>query len=382
FYIDELIAYGERRARAEVAKLPEGVYEAEAFMDDDGIDDQSYRFQVKITIRGGRIVFDFTGTDPQRRGPMNSNKVMTTMGCLYVLKCLMDPDIPMNQGFYRPYEIVVPEGCCLNARRPAACVGGLENIVRVTDMIFKAMAPALPHKVVAGTKAMICHTGFGGLHPVTGEYYTFMETIAGGYGGRHASDGPDAVQVHLQNTQNAPIEETELNYPVEIVRYNLVNDSEGPGKFRGGLGLRRDYRFLDHEPSFTFLADRRKIKPWGLFGGMSARLAKYCIIRDGQVIPTGSKTTFIAREEDVISVQSCGGGGFGHPFERDPQRVLRDVVERKVSVERAKRCYGVVVDPNTETVDEAATATYRAVHQPEEVPNRDEIFFGSRAISY
>ncbi|MBI3978438.1 MAG: hydantoinase B/oxoprolinase family protein [Chloroflexi bacterium] len=365
-YIDELIAYTERRTRAELAKLPPGVYEAEAFLDDDGIDDRPIRFQVKVTIGDGRVAFDFTGTDLQRRGPMNCSKTMTTSGCLYVLKCLIDPDIPLNHGFFNHVEVHVPEGTCLNARRPAAVVGGQEVCMRINELVFKAFSQALPEKVPAGTKGMVCHTAFGGLRPDSGEYYTFLETIAGGYGGRIRSDGPDAIQTHIQNTQNAPIEETELNYPVEILRYNLIDDSDGPGKFRGGLGLRRDYRFIDHEPSFTFLADRRKFAPWGLFGGMPGKLATYFIVRDGQVIPTGSKVTFIARQGDVISAQSCGGGGYGNPFERDPQRVLADVVERKVSVERARLCYGVVVDPVAETVDEAATAAFRATHQPQE----------------
>ena len=143
-------------------------------------------------------------------------------------------------------------------------VGGWETHARLNDVIFKALAPALPEHSPAGTKAMQCHAGFGGIDPRNGEYYCFLETLAGGYGGRFQSDGPDAVQTHGQNTENAPIEETERYYPVRILRYELVDDSEGPGKFRGGLGLRRDYVFLDHDVTFTVLADRDKAGPWGL----------------------------------------------------------------------------------------------------------------------
>jgi N-methylhydantoinase B len=360
FYLDALLSYTERRTRAELAKLPPGVYEAVDCVDDDGISDEPLRLRVQITISDGSITFDWAGTDPQRRGPMNATEAMTASACYFAAKCLIDPDIPVNHGFYHSIDVSAPEGSCLNAIRPAPCVGCWEMLMRVPDMVFKALFPAMPESVPACSKSSVCNLGFGGMHPSSGAYYTFMETIGGGYGGRYASDGPDAITAHIQNTQNAPIEETEINYPVQILRYSLVNDSDGPGKFRGGLGLRRDYRFREHEPSFTFLADRQKYAPWGLAGGMPGKRAEYMVIRDGEEIQTGSKATFIAREGDIVSVRTAGGGGYGKSFERDPQRVLRDVIESKVSVERAKSCYGVIVDLNTESVDEAGTARCRA----------------------
>ena len=185
-------------------------------------------------------------------------------------------------------------------------------------MLFKAFSEPMPDKVPAGTKGMICHVGFGGEDPRTGDYYTFLETMAGGFGGRIRSDGPDAVQTNVQNTQNAPVEETELNYPVRILRYGLIPDSEGPGRFRGGLGLVRDYVFPDHEPIFTTLADRAVFPPWGLFGGEEGRPARYLAIAGGEATPISSKGTAPVERGTMIRVETCGGGGYGPAWERDP----------------------------------------------------------------
>ena len=191
---------------------------------------------------------------------------------------------------------------------------------------------------------MMCHAGFGGIHPRTSEYYCFLETMAGGFGARATSDGPDAVQTHGQNTENTPVEETEFNYPVRIARYELVNDSEGAGKFRGGLGLRRDYVFTDHSPTFTVLADRDREGPWGLFGGESGKRAEYILNPDTNPKILNSKSTHELEPNDVVSYRTCGGGGHGNPRERDVEAVRRDVREGKVSAERARDVYGVLVD--------------------------------------
>ncbi len=177
--------------------------------------------------------------------------------------------------------------------------------------------------------------------------------------GRVSSDGPDAVQTHGQNTENAPIEETEMSYPVRIVRYELVEDSEGAGKYRGGLGLRRDYEFLGGETSFTILADRDRWGPAGLFEGNEGRKATYIIERGGRVEELGSKVTVQLQPGEIISYRTCGGGGFGAPAERDPELVLKDVREGKVSSDRAREIYRVVVNTESWTVDSDATAKLR-----------------------
>ena len=228
---------------------------------------------------------------------MNCNLTQTFTACVYVLKCLADPDIPLNEGFYRPIQVIAPAGSAVNPHPPTAIVGGWEVNARLCEVLFKALSTPLPDRVPAGTKGMICQIGFGGRDPRSGEYYCFYETMAGGYGGRHGSDGPDAVQTHVQNTQNAPVEETERNYPVRINQYSLLADSEGAGRFRGGLGLRREYEFVGHEPLFTILADRTRFPPWGTFS-RSRR-------------PAGELCAALERLRDRSGFESDGDGAGG-----------------------------------------------------------------------
>ncbi len=341
-YMRELIAYTERRTLSEIRKLPRGEFFADGYVDNDGFTDESVHLRVRVVIDDEGVLFDLDGSDPQRRAPVNSTFAQTFSACAYALKCLIDTDVPTNAGFYKYVRVNAPLGTVTNCTAPAPVVGGWETQTRLVDVILKALSPVLDI-VPAGSKAMMCHAGFGGINPRSGEYYCFLETMAGGFGARATRDGADAVQTHGQNTENAPIEETEFNYPVRISRYELVNDSEGAGKFRGGLGLRRDYVFTDHSPTFTILADRDKQGPWGLFGGLPGKRAEYLLNPDTDPKILNSKSTHELKPNDVVSYRTCGGGGYGDPRERDPEAVRRDVREGKVSAERAREVYGVDV---------------------------------------
>ena len=356
FYMDELITYTDRRTRAEIAKLPKGDFRADGYVDSDGITDEPLHLVARVVIDEDGVLFDFTGSEPQRRAPVNSTYAQTYSAAAYTLKCITDPDLPVNEGFYRHVRMVAPEGTVVNCVHPFPVVAGWETQVRLNDVIFKALAQAIPEQMIAGTKGIICHAGFGGKDPRTGAYYCYLETIAGGYGGRARSDGPDAVQIHGQNTENAPVEETEASYPVQILRYELVEDSEGPGRHRGGLGVRRDYKFDDHEVTFTVLSDRDRWGAWGLFGGQEGRKAYYILNPEGESRELSSKTMVDLNPGDVISFQTPGGGGWGPPEDRDPALVLRDVRDGKISLERARTIYKVAVDSGTWTVDETETA--------------------------
>ena len=360
FYSDELIAYTERRTRTEIARLPKGDYRAAGCIDNDGFTEEPVPLTARIVIDDDGVLFDLDGATHQRRAPVNSTHSQTYSGCAFVLKCLIDTDIPVNAGFYSQVRMIAPEGTVINATHPAPVVGGWETQTRMIDVMFKALAPALPELMPAGTKAMQCHAGFGGNDPRTGDYYCYLETQAGGFGGRDGSDGPDAVQTHGQNTENAPIEETEMNYPLRILRYELVDDSDGAGRFRGGLGLRRDYQFYDHEVRFTVLADRDRFGPHGLFGGQPGKTASYVLVRDGADRPLSSKVTLDLSPDDVMSYRTCGGGGYGPPEEREPERVVRDVREGRVSGERARAVYRVAIDVDSWALDEAGTARLRS----------------------
>jgi N-methylhydantoinase B len=336
--MNELLEYTERRARADVAGLPRGAFEAEGEIDTDGYTDDPVRLHARVEISDDGVAFDLAGSDRQRRAPVNSTYAQTFSACAFALKCLVDPDLPVNDGFYRLVRVHAPEGTVVNATWPAPVVGGWETNTRLVDVIFRALLPALPERLPAGTKAMMCHAGFGGIDAQTGEYYCFLETFGGGYGGRAGSDGPDAVQTHGQNTENAPVEETELNYPLRVTRLALVEDSEGAGRFRGGLGLRKDFLF-DRPTTFTILADRTRRGPAGAFGGHDGAPARYVLVRDGVETVLLAKTTIDLLAGDTVSYRTCGGGGYGPPEERDRELVERDVREGKISLERAREVY-------------------------------------------
>jgi N-methylhydantoinase B len=360
-YLDELLRYTERRTRAAFAEFPDGRFSAEMFMDGDGVSDEPVKLSATVTIEGGRLSVDLTGCDNQRKSPTNATTSQTYSGVVYVLKCLIDPDIPVNDGFYRLIDIRSRPGSVVHAQHPAAVAAGWEVAMQICDLLFRALAEALPDRVVAGTKGCVCNIAFGGVSPGNGEYFTYYETIAGGYGATLTTDGMDAVQAHFQNTENAPVEETEANYPVRILRYEMIGDSEGAGRHRGGLGVRRDYTFPGHAPSFSILSDKARFAPWGLFGGEAARPAKYILNPETpQARELPSKITLQLALGDVVSVQTPGGGGTQSPLERPAEAVALDVALGKISAARARAAYGVVVDPATLALDTAATAAERA----------------------
>ena len=358
-YLGELLNYTERRTAAAFAQFPDGTFSAESYMDGDGIRDEPIKLAVTVRIERGHISVDLRECAVQRQSPTNATSSQTYSGVVYVLKCLIDPDIPVNDGFYRLVDIRTTPGTVVDARHPAAVAAGWEVAMQLCDLLFKALAVPLPDRVLAGTKGCICNIAFGGIHPLSGEYFTFYETIAGGYGATRQNDGMDAVQAHFQNTENAPVEETEANYPVRILRYELIPNSEGGGQHRGGLGVRRDYTFPGHTPSFSILSDKAKYPPWGLFGGGVARPARYILNPDTEARELPSKITFPLKPEDVVSVQTPGGGGCEPAWKRPPELVAEDVALGKLSRERAQQIYGVVLHPATLAVDEAATAEAR-----------------------
>ncbi len=368
-YIDALIDYTRQRTRQELTRLPKGVFHAETALDSDGYGGPPVQLCVTVRIDSDGVVFDFTGSDAQRRAPVNATIGPTYSACAFVLKSLLDPDLPVNAGFYEFVNVIAPKGTVVNAEPPSPAVGAGEVHMRLADLILRALADAIPAAVPAATKGMICHAGFGGIDPRTGEYYCVLETIAGGYGARATTDGPDAVQPHGQNTENAPVEETEAGYPVLILRYELVPDSEGAGRTRGGLGLRRDYMFPDHGPAFSLLADREVNGPWGLAGGLPGKPARYILNPGPHERTLDSKLTIQLAPGDVVSYQTCGGGGYGPPSERDPEMVARDVREGRVSVQRARDVYGVMLAKDGLSVDLRAGADQRERRSHGAVPS-------------
>ncbi len=327
-FFDALIAHTERWTARDLAALPNGSWTAETFRDDDGFSDQPVRLRARVTIADGRISLDLTGSAPQLASPLNCTRTMAACALAFVARCLVSPDISINSGFLARIAVIGPDGLCCTAQRPAPVVGGWEMAQKLTELIWLALHPALPDRVPASGKALIVNLGFGGEDPRRGGYYCYMETIAGGGGARPDRDGPTAVQTNLHNTENAPIEEVEMNYPIRIVRYGLIEGSGGRGRFRGGLGVRRDFEFPDAACSFTIFSDGRRFAPWGLDGGGPGACARYVLDPDGAARELPSKVTVMVPKGGRVSVQTPGGGGFGDPARRDPAAAADDARNR------------------------------------------------------
>jgi N-methylhydantoinase B len=365
--LDDLLDYTERRVRAAVADLPDGRYVAEDLMDGDGISDDPVRLRLAVAVDGEELTLDFSGTADQNRGPLNCTPAMAFAGAMAVVMAFVGADLPKNDGFYRPLETITPEGTMVNPTDDAPVAGGWEIAMRAGDLVAKALAEAVPEETVAASKGMVCNVAYGGRDPRDGERYVYYETVAGGFGARAEKDGMDAVQTGFQNTANSPIEELETEVPVYVRRYELIEDSAGPGRQRGGLGVRRDYEFYGEEATFSLLTDRTKTAPWGLFGGGDARPARF--VRNpgtDEAEPLPSKSTTELSPGEVVSVGTPGGGGYGDPTERDPRAVLADVRNGVVSVDAAREAYGVVVTDDADAdadgyeLDAAATRERRA----------------------
>jgi N-methylhydantoinase B len=323
-FYDELINYTERWTDHELRKLPEGRFEAVGYRDDDGLSDEPVRLNMGVTIEDGHITLDVDGSSEQRNAPMNCTRPMARCTIAFVARCLVDNRLPVNEGFLRRIHITGRDGLVCTATRPAPVVAGWELCARMADLIFKALHPAMPDRIPAAGKGLIVNLGFGGFDPSRNEYFCYMETIAGGGGARPHMDGQDATQTNLQNTENAPIEEVELGYPIFIRCYELIEDSGGAGRYRGGMGVRRDFEFPYADCTCTVLSDGRVYPPWGLVGGHDGRPAHYILDPDGENRELPSKCTIRMPKGGCLRIETPGGGGFGDPAERDPASIERD----------------------------------------------------------
>jgi N-methylhydantoinase B len=355
--MDEIMDRSEASMRAAIAKIPPGEYAFEDFLDDSGPNTDPVRISVKVSVAGDGLTVDFAGSSPQTPSGLNSYINYTRSYSYAAIKCLTDPLGPMNEGALRPITVQAPLGSFLNPRPPAG--GGPRAIIcyRVFEAVIGALAPALPERVVAAASHFANPT-FGGYDPQRARRFVAYELVLSGTGARAHKDGCEAMASAF-NASNIPVEAQEANHPILVERFELIPDSAGPGRFRGGCGIRRDLKFLAEDGKLTNLSERQRFAPYGLFGGKGGRLARTVINpgRDERVVHGKESADFAPG--DVISFQQSGAGGYGPPFERDPARVLEDVREGYVSIEHARREYGVVIDPGRMTVDAAATREAR-----------------------
>jgi N-methylhydantoinase B len=358
--MDEIVARTEANMRAAIRAVPDGVYAFEDFLDDCGPGTEPLRVAVTVTVAGDGMTIDYAGSSPQTASGMNSYINYTRSYSYAAVKCLTDPFGPMNEGALRPITVVAPEGSFLNPRPPAG--GGPRAVIcyRTFEAVIGALAPALPDRVAAAASHFANPT-FGGWDRSRQRRFVAYELVLSGTGARAGKDGCEAMS-YAFNASNIPVEAQEANQPVVIERFELIRDSAGAGRFRGGCGIRRDMRFLADEGKLTNLSERHRFAPYGLFGGRPGALARTVINPGAGEEPVHGKQSREFRYGDVISFQQSGAGGYGDPFARDPARVLEDVLDDYVSVAAAQAQYGVVITGTGAhlAVDAAATAALRA----------------------
>lgn len=349
---DALLDYSERRMRTEIAAIPDGRYAFEDIIENDGVDrEASYWIRVEVFVEGDEIIFDFRESDDQARGPCNTTFGVTASAVYNAMLHLTSPEIPRNSGCYRPIHILTRPGSVVNVRPPGPEVGGNSEISpRIVDLLFAALAPALPDRVPASSGGTGCNFLFGGIHPETGEYYANYHMEGCGWGARPTADGNNAQGVINGNCRNTPIEVFETRYPWRVHSLDLVEDSGGAGRQRGGLGSQRILEVVAPTITVSEFADRMETRPWGLFGGAPGLTATTLIRRSGEdsfhtfqeTFGTASPTKFSGIElsqGDCVLIRTAGGGGHGPPEERPESRLRTDIDEGFVTPQAANDLY-------------------------------------------
>ena len=316
-YAAQLIDYSARLMRHTIRSIPDGVYEAEDALDDDGIDDQPVRIKVRITIRDERAVIDFTGSAPQVSGAINAVEAITVSAVSYVFRCLVGGEVPASAGLMEPIEVIAPAGTVVNANPPASVAGGnVETSQRIVDVLFKALAQALPDRIPAASQGTMNNLTIGGIDTRTGQEFSYYETVAGGMGARPSLDGMSGVHTHMTNSLNTPAEALEYAYPLRVREYRLRHNSGGKGKQRGGDGVVREIETLV-PARMSLLADRRKRGPYGLHHGADGMPGADVIIRGDRSQKISAKGSHELKAGDRVRIETPGGGGFGRGFKAD-----------------------------------------------------------------
>jgi len=352
--IEALMDYGERMTLLELEKIPPGVYEAEDMIDDDGIGNGPFPVRVKITISPTELVCDFTGTHPQVPGPVNCTETGLHSGVRTMLKAVTGPQIPVNEGCFRPLKIVCPPGTIFSAQRPAPVSTYWETMNYVTDLIWKALAPVVPDRLTAGHFLSVCGVVVAGLHPETGDLFLLVEPQAGGWGAGLDKDGESGLMcVGDGETYLIPIEVAETRYGIVVDQFALDPTEAGAGRHRGGRGCIRDYRAAVDGLTITATFGRHKFVPWGADGGHDgSRNAVHILYEDGREVVVGKTARTLLKKGEVARLVTGTGGGWGDPRERSVEDVVEDVIDGYVTPEQAERDYGVVVDPETYEIRE------------------------------
>src|SRR5262245_32523306 len=362
--VAELMDRAEGRMRRAIRGLRPGEYVYEAHLEAGTERLEPLTVRAKVTVAGDTIAVDLAGTSPQTLGPTNVGPAMAPTGAFTIIKSFLDPGSDVNSGAFRPLTVITPPGTIVNANPPAPCGGMVEVKYCVESAVMGALAQALDGKIAGDLKGGGNHCYVGGPHPTTGETFIFYEYPAGGTGGHDGGDGNNTVRTWTESdmTTLQPIEAVEQLYPVRIERTALREDSGGPGRWRGGLGLTREVRIQASGTQLSVLAEKAVLPPFGVCGGGAGATNRFWVRRNSQPVrPSslpGKVSGFPLERGDVLLMESSGGGGFGDPLERDPARVAADVSEGYVTPAAALATYGVVLSDGAP--DPAATAARRA----------------------
>jgi N-methylhydantoinase B len=358
-YSDALLDYSERLAREEIAALPDGRYEAACHIDGDSIESGPVTIHVNLTIAGDQMTVDFAGSSPQVKAGINSPIAFSQSAVYGAVRLILDPAAPNSAGYFRPIRVVAPAGTVVNPVLPGAC--GARGITgfRVMDTVLRALAQAAPDRVPAdgeGGNSIISMGGYDELY----RPFVYVDLIAGSRGGAPWRDGVEGSPHPGSNIANTPVEIAEVELPIRIEQYGLLPNSGGPGKHRGAVGQTREVRLLAHDAVLQLRSDKRRFPPYGLHGGKPGT-PSWNLLNPGPgelVLPTMGMIGI--KRGDVLRHTLAGGGGWGDPLERDPELVRRDVWNGLMTADYACNEYGVVLDPETLAIDEAATARRRA----------------------
>lgn len=358
----KILIDGERIAKLRLKELPKGVFEAEDYIDDDGFGNSEVLVKVKVTIDDDNFIADFTGSSPQVKGSINSPLPATVSAVRETYMAVTDPHAEPNSGFFRPVKVIAPEGSIFNPIPPAPTSTYWESMAYATDLVWKALAPHVPQKLSAGHFLSILATILGGIDDRTGEPFAIVEPQPGGWGGFEGGDGESGlVACGDGETYIASNEVYERRLPIRVERFELnTADGTGHGKFRGGFGVRKDYRVLSSKAYLTLSIGRSKFPPWGVNGGMPGT-PNYAVIisGNGREMKVRRIANYEMNKGDVVSLRSGGGGGWGDPLDRNPELVAWDVKNEYITLKQAREIYGVVIDPETFEVNWSETNALR-----------------------
>ncbi|MGH6887211.1 MAG: hydantoinase B/oxoprolinase family protein, partial [Geminicoccales bacterium] len=355
----------EARMRARIAELPDGEYYYEDYLETfvEGGRLDPLLLPLRLTVRGEELIADFTGASPQAPAPVNSTRAVTAAAVLITLKSVLDPAAPLNHGSFRPVTVITPERTVVNVQHPAPAGSHGELRKRAIAVMLGALSQVVPERVSGDVHRTSFQNNLGGIHPATGREYVHYEWSSGGNGAFAEADGASAMAAidwgDLSTAQ--PTEVLESRYPLLIEWSRLGADSGGDGRRRGGLGMRRGLRLLAAHASYSLLSDGAVVPPFGVLGGQSAAPVDSFVIRDGREVrfaTPGKVGGFELQRDDLLVLQSAGGGGYGDPLERPVEEILDDVREGYVTAGHAEEAYGLVLRGDL-SVDRAATERRR-----------------------